>query len=84
VHAKCVLVDGELAGIGSANLDLSSAYWEDEVLLVVRDRTHVAALERELDALAATSRRFDPADPDWRRRAAQRAWISENWPGLLS
>jgi cardiolipin synthase len=84
LHAKLVIVDREVAAVGSANVDVASAYWESELLLVVRDRTRVGALADWADGLAAAGVRFEPADPAWRERAARRAWLSQSWPSLVA
>jgi cardiolipin synthase len=84
VHTKWVGVDDAWCAVGSVNLDISSAYWESEVMLVVHDPERVAAFERELDALVATSVPFDPQDPAWQTRAAQRAWLAQHWPSTLT
>lgn len=84
VHAKWVSVDGRLAAMGSANVDISSAYWESEVMLVVRDHARVGEVEAWIDTLLATSVRTDRDDPEWKRRVSYRSWISHNWPSILS
>ncbi len=83
VHAKVVSVDGRVCSIGSANLDVTAAYWEDEHLLVVEDETVAGALEARLGEIAAGSERLDPGDPGWREAARRRAWMVR-WPGTLS
>ena len=84
VHAKLMSVDGQRYSIGSANLDLTSAYWENDDLLVVEDPASTAELDRQLDALIRGSARIDPADPAWALRASRRAWLAKSWPNLLT
>ena len=55
--------------LGSANFDVTAAYWESELMLVVEDAT--------------IARRVNPQDPGRRRRAEQRRWM-RYWPGTLS
>jgi len=81
VHAKLLTVDGEVATLGSANLDVAASYWDSEALLVVEDATFTGALDAELDALFEASPRRDPNDPAWQEAAAARRAISLNWPG---
>lgn len=83
VHAKCLSADGQRFTVGSANLDITAAYWESEVVLLVEDAGATAAFDGELDVLFAQSPRIDPEDPHWRERAERRAWISRNWPSSL-
>lgn len=82
VHAKLLSVDARRCVIGSANLDVTSSYWESELMLVVDDATVAAQLERELDATMAASTRVEREDPLWRERARRRRWM-RRWPGML-
>ena len=83
VHAKVVSVDGRVCSVGSANLDVTAAYWEDELLLVVEDETVAGRLEARLEEIARGSERIGPDDPGWRERARRRTWMLR-WPGMLS
>jgi cardiolipin synthase A/B len=83
VHAKVVSVDGRVCSVGSANLDVTAAYWEDELLLVVEDAAVAGALEARLEAIAGGCGRIEPEDPAWRETARRRTWMVR-WPGLLS
>jgi len=83
VHAKVVSVDSRVCSVGSANLDVTAAYWEDELLLVVEDETVAGALEVRLEEIAGGSERIEPDDPAWREAARRRTWMIR-WPGLLS
>jgi phosphatidylserine/phosphatidylglycerophosphate/cardiolipin synthase-like enzyme len=68
--------------VGSANLDITAAYWESELLLVVEDSAVTAPLERQLDGLLAGSIPVRAEDPEWQRLAARRAWL-RRWPGMI-
>jgi phosphatidylserine/phosphatidylglycerophosphate/cardiolipin synthase-like enzyme len=83
VHAKLMSADGAVTAVGSANLDVTSGYWESEVVLVIEDPATTASVEAELDALFASATRLDPTDPAYRDRLAPRAWLSLHWPSLV-
>lgn len=83
VHAKVMSVDGRRCAVGSANLDITSAYWESELMLVIEDAAVTARLEAAIDARIAGSLRLERDDPARRRLAARRAWM-RHWPGVLS
>jgi len=83
VHAKVLSVDGRVCSVGSANLDVTAAYWEDELLLVVEDETVAGSLEARLEKIAGGSERIEPDDPKWRETARRRTWMLR-WPGMLS
>jgi phosphatidylserine/phosphatidylglycerophosphate/cardiolipin synthase-like enzyme len=83
VHGKLMTVDGSRCAIGSANLDITSAYWESEMMVVIEDATVVGAFERRIDELIASSTRIDREDPQWRERARRRQWM-RRWPGILA
>jgi phosphatidylserine/phosphatidylglycerophosphate/cardiolipin synthase-like enzyme len=83
VHAKAMSVDGRICALGSANFDVTAAYWESELMLVVEDATIARRVEARFDELLSVSRRVNPQDPAWRRRAEQRRWM-RYWPGMLS
>jgi phosphatidylserine/phosphatidylglycerophosphate/cardiolipin synthase-like enzyme len=83
VHAKVLIRDDEEAAVGSANFDVTAAYWESEALLVVEDAEAVGTLVTALEPLLASARRADPADPRWQEQAALRARLHRNWPALV-
>lgn len=83
VHAKVVTADGRVSSVGSANLDVTAGYWENELVLVMEDEAVTRAIEARLDELIAGSERIDDEDPAWRRSARQRTWM-RRWPGVLS
>jgi phosphatidylserine/phosphatidylglycerophosphate/cardiolipin synthase-like enzyme len=83
VHAKLYLRDDERLLVGTANLDVTSAYWESEVLLAVEDAAFAREARAALEPLLATSRLVDLEDPAWAQAAARRAWLGENWPNIV-
>ncbi|MBZ4417247.1 phosphatidylserine/phosphatidylglycerophosphate/cardiolipin synthase family protein [Myxococcus sp. RHSTA-1-4] len=83
VHAKLLVCDTAAVAVGSANLDVTAAYWESEALLVVHDAPFAERMLSALEPLLATSRRIDREDSRWRTEAEQRAWVSRNWPSLV-
>lgn len=83
VHAKLMIVDAERFTIGSANPDITSAYWESELLLVVEDAAVARVLAERVAARMADSRRIEPQDPSFRALARRRAWM-RHWPSLFS
>lgn len=83
VHAKLYVRDDDLVAVGSANLDVTSAYWESEALLLVHDEGFARRALGQLDGLLAFSRRVDPTGPGWGDTEARREWLSRNWPNLM-
>lgn len=83
VHAKAMVADGEICALGSANLDVTAGYWENEILLVIEDPAVASACEAAIDGLLTTSFRIVREDPVWRARAGRRAWLSRYWPSLI-
>jgi phosphatidylserine/phosphatidylglycerophosphate/cardiolipin synthase-like enzyme len=83
VHAKVLSVDGARCTVGSANFDVTSSYWESELVVLVEDREVTGLLESQIDGLIAGSIRCRADDPGWQRLAARRAWM-RRWPGVLS
>ena len=83
VHAKVMSVDGRVCSVGSANLDITAGYWENELLLLLEDPTIASALEARIDQLIAGSARVDRDEPAWRQTARRRDWM-RHWPGVLS
>ena len=83
VHAKLVMRDRTDVAIGSANLDVTAAYWESEAMLIVHDAVFAGAVAEDLRALFATSRLVDPDTESFRAEAVQRAWLSRYWPSLI-
>ena len=67
VHAKTMVADGQVALVGSANMDLRSFRLNFEVHALVHDETTANALRASFDAEVAESRRIE-ADA-WRARA---------------
>ena len=83
VHAKMITVDGRIASVGSANLDVTAGYWENELIVVVEDAAITRAIEACIDELIGASKRVDRDDPAWRQTARRREWM-RRWPGVLS
>lgn len=83
VHAKLFVRDDDLVSVGSANTDVTSAYWESEAQLLVHDRDFARATLSELDILMQTGRPIDAASASWREVAARREWLSRNWPSII-
>ncbi len=83
VHAKVMSIDGRVCSVGSANLDVTAGYFENELLLVVEDEAVTRALESRIEELLIDSVRVDRDDPVWARQAARREWM-QYWPGLLA
>ena len=77
VHAKVVIVDRELAVVGSANMDMRSLFLNYEVALFLFSRERVAETEQWLEALMSRCKPgLTPAG--WPRE------IAENVVRLLS
>jgi len=83
VHAKVVSVDGRVCSVGSANLDVTAGYWENELLLVVEDEAIAGALEAHIDRLSEDSVRVDRDAPAWKQTARRRDWM-RYWPSVMS
>jgi cardiolipin synthase len=60
IHAKTMVVDGTVAMVGSANMDLRSFRLNFEVHAVVRDAATAAQLEACFEADLAVSSPIDP------------------------
>ena len=77
-------VDGRVCSVGSANLDITAGYWENELMLVVEDPTIAArarGAHRSADR-AARSASIATTRPGSRPRR-RRDWM-RHWPGVLS
>jgi cardiolipin synthase len=61
IHAKTMVVDGRVALVGSANMDLRSFRLNFEVHAVIRDATTASELERCFEADLAMSQRIELA-----------------------
>ena len=83
VHAKIMTADGEVASIGSANLDAAASYWEREANIVIEDAEVASRLEAELAHACETGHPIDPASADWRRESLLRELASQLWPESL-
>ncbi|MCA9634978.1 MAG: phosphatidylserine/phosphatidylglycerophosphate/cardiolipin synthase family protein, partial [Myxococcales bacterium] len=83
VHAKVMSADGQVASVGSANLDVTASYWEHEANVVIEDPAVVGPLEGVIEGLVAGSHRLDLSSEYWRREARQREISSTLWPETL-
>ena len=77
LHAKAVVVDDQLAVIGSANMDMRSLFLNYEVALYVSTPAHVAQVADWVQSIIADTKRELPT-PGWQRE------IFENIVRLLS
>lgn len=82
VHAKVMSVDGRVCAVGSANLDVTAGYFENELMLVIEDEAITRGLETRIEQLLGDSTRVE-RDPAWERTAARRQWM-RHWPGVLA
>jgi phosphatidylserine/phosphatidylglycerophosphate/cardiolipin synthase-like enzyme len=76
-------VDGRVCSIGSANLDITAGYWEDELLLLVDDPSVAKTLDSQIEARIRQSERVDRDNPAWQQKTRRRQWM-RRWPGMLS
>ncbi|NOY89612.1 MAG: phosphatidylserine/phosphatidylglycerophosphate/cardiolipin synthase family protein [Deltaproteobacteria bacterium] len=83
VHAKLMSADARVVSVGSANLDVTASYWEQEAIVVVEDEELTARVERELRALRSRGLRLDPEAPRFREEAPLRELASRLWPDSL-
>jgi phosphatidylserine/phosphatidylglycerophosphate/cardiolipin synthase-like enzyme len=83
VHAKLMTIDGRIASIGSANLDVTASFWESEANVVVQDAGFTSQLEQQLRELIAGSVALDPDSDYWRSERAKRAVVLKLWPESL-
>jgi cardiolipin synthase A/B len=83
VHAKLLVRDEDIVAVGSANSDVTSAYWESEAVLQVHDVNFARTVLAELEPLITTARPVDLRTPGWKEVEARRAWLSRNWPTLF-
>lgn len=76
LHAKVLTVDGEVASVGSANINQRSFQYDEEVNLVVFDETFVATLDKHFADDLAHSKIVDPqwwAERSRIQKAAEKA-----------
>ena len=83
VHAKVVTADGQIASIGSANLDATASYWEREANVVVENEAFVAEVEADIRQMIGRSFRIDPDSDYWKRGSTQREIVSRLWPDAV-
>lgn len=84
VHAKVVCVDGQVASIGSANLDSTASYWEREANVLIEDRTTVTALQEQISTLFDQSYKIDINSRYWESERGRREIADRLYPeGLV-
>lgn len=83
VHGKIMCVDSTRCTVGSANFDVTSAYWESEIVLDIVDKKVVSKFEEEITSIFPRSVLIDREDETWRANAQRRMWM-RRWPGSLS
>ncbi len=83
VHAKLMVRDDDTVAVGSANTDVTSAYWESEAVLVVHDEAFTRTTLEALEPLMSAARPVDLRMPSWSEVQARREWLSRNWPTLF-
>jgi cardiolipin synthase len=71
VHAKAVLVDDELALVGSANLDGRSLFLNYEMMIAFYDRPAVADFARWLESLRQDCKPYPYRHPSRAREVAE-------------
>jgi len=81
MHSKLMLIDGEWASVGTANLDNRSLYLNFEVNCLIYDPSAVAELEEAFQRDLSTSVRLDRATYTTRPLAGR---LAENAARLLS
>lgn len=83
LHAKTIVVDGEWAMVGTANLDYRSLFVNYELNLAMRDLDLSSKLERQfLDDLQQSERvlRTQWGNRGWKARLSETvAWIARRW-----
>jgi len=81
IHAKTIVLDGRIALVGSANMDMRSFRLNYEVHAVVRDDATAQRLERRFDEDLGQTRRLELAE--WRKRGV--LWrIAEGYGRLMA
>jgi cardiolipin synthase len=81
LHAKHLSIDGEVALIGSSNMDIRSFLLNAEIALLFYDRDVAARLRREQERYFAGSELLDPQT--WRQRPFL-SKVAENTARLMS
>ena len=71
IHAKAVVVDDDLALVGSANLDARSLFLNFELMAALYDRAHVARVAAWIERQALDGRRYAAHAPSLLRDMAE-------------
>lgn len=79
-HAKLVLIDDDVAMVGTSNLDRWSFFFNHEIDVLMRDRKAAAALDRQFRTDFSRSVELNHAE--WHRRSLQDR-IKERFSGLF-
>lgn len=79
-HAKCALVDDEIAMVGTMNMDRWSTFFNHEIGVFVHDRGAAATLERQFQGDFLRSREYHYSE--WKQRPL-RARLIERFSGLF-
>lgn len=83
LHAKTIVIDGDWATLGTANLDHRSFFINDELNAVFRDRRVVAGLAARFEADRADCVRVEPTRwqlrPWWAWLGESVAWLARRW-----
>ncbi|MCA9556017.1 MAG: phosphatidylserine/phosphatidylglycerophosphate/cardiolipin synthase family protein, partial [Myxococcales bacterium] len=64
--------------IGSANVDITAGYWENEASLLIEDEGVVTSTEAEVRTLLRHARPLSTEEEIGPRR-----WLSLHWPSFL-
>ena len=72
LHAKIVVIDGDWATVGTANLDYRSFFLNYELLLAIREPSICASLEQQFLDDLTESLPITPAN-----------WAKRRWPGRI-
>jgi len=83
VHAKMMTADGEIASVGSANLDATASYWEREAVIIIENRQHVRSVESEIQKMMQGSYKIDLDSDYWKNESRQRDIVATLWPESL-
>jgi cardiolipin synthase len=83
LHAKLLMRDRRDVALGSADLDVTAAYWESETLLIVHDENFAASVEATVAPYFASALRIDRHAGALRADTARRRWLQSCWPAAL-
>jgi len=81
LHTKSITIDGEVALVGSANMDRRSLQLNFENNLLISDRETTTAIRKRQSSYLAVSR---PVEPEAVRAWTFRARLAQNTVGMMS